>query len=415
MALAVGIGEYGLEVATDVGAVIVEFRQQRAVLGEAHAARDQRLIVGLVGQRMGLGIVEVLQAMFQIAQEAVGHGEFAHGGFAQDAALGQQVQHLQRRPDLQRLVAAAADQLEHLGDELDLADAARAELDVVGHVAPRHFAADLRVQLAHGVDGAVVEVLAENEGAREGGQRLATLPVQGPRLDPGVAFPLAALGDEVVLQHVEARHQRSGIAVRPQAHVHAEDLAIAGDLGQRADQLAAESGEEVEIRQALPVAVRFAVFGIDEDQVDIRGDVQFPPAQLAHADDDQLLRLALCRARCAVASDEDGGEDGGSMADRHLGQGGHGFGYLGQVRQTGQVARDDARHHPGAQAAQAGAQRRLVRRLGGEKVAHGLRSPGALQAVSQFFTDCRLAVDEAGQEAALRQNAVEQGWVVSRG
>ena len=43
---------------------------------------------------------------------------------------------------------AAAHDLEHLGDELDLADAARPQLDVVVQVAARDLGADLRVQLA---------------------------------------------------------------------------------------------------------------------------------------------------------------------------------------------------------------------------------------------------------------------------
>ena len=37
---------------------------------------------------------------------------------------------------------------------------------------------------------------------------------------------------------------------------------------------------------------RFAVFGIDEDQVNVGGDIEFMSAQLAHANDDHLLRLA---------------------------------------------------------------------------------------------------------------------------
>ncbi len=62
-------------------------------------------------------------------------------------------------------VASAADELEDLGHELDFADAAGAELDVIGHVLARHFATDLGMQVAHGVDGAEIEVLAEDEGA----------------------------------------------------------------------------------------------------------------------------------------------------------------------------------------------------------------------------------------------------------
>ena len=103
------------------------------------------------------------------------------------------------------------------------------------------------------------------------------------------------------------------------------------------------------------------------------------------------------------------------MADGHLGQGGHGLGHLGEIPQAGQVARDEARHHPGAQAAQARLQAGFVRRFGGEKVAHGLCGPRGLQAVAQFFADLRAAFDQTGQETAQGQGAVEPGGVVGRG
>jgi hypothetical protein len=120
---------------------------------------------------VGLGVVEVLQAVLDAAQEVVGGGQLLLGLAGDDAALGEAVQHLEGGLDLQRGVAPAADELEDLGQELDLADAAGAELDVVGHVLAGHFAADLGVQVAHRVDGAEVEVLAEDEGAGDVGQR----------------------------------------------------------------------------------------------------------------------------------------------------------------------------------------------------------------------------------------------------
>ena len=52
-----------------------------------------------------------------------------------------------------------------MSDEFDLADTTRAQFDMLGHLFARHFAADLRVQSAHGIDRAEVEILAEDEGA----------------------------------------------------------------------------------------------------------------------------------------------------------------------------------------------------------------------------------------------------------
>jgi hypothetical protein len=114
-----------------------------------------------------LGVVHVLQPVFEAAQEVVGGRQFARMFDRQQPALDEQFEDPQRRPRLQRGIAAAANQLEDLGDELDLADAAGAQLDVLGHFLARHLAADLRVQGAHGIDGAEVEILADR---RRGGQ-----------------------------------------------------------------------------------------------------------------------------------------------------------------------------------------------------------------------------------------------------
>jgi len=223
----------------------------------------------------------------------------------------------------------APDELEDLGDELDLADAARAELDVVGAVTAGDLAADLRVQFAHGVDGAEVEVLAEHEGAGDVAQLGPALAEQHAALDPGVAFPLAALGDEVVFEHVEAAHERTGVAVGAQAHVDAEHLAVLGDIVQGLDELLAQALEELVVADHF-LAAGVAVLGVDEDKVDVRGHIELAAAELAHADHQQLLLPAGGRERLAVALDEPRAQDVVRVAQRDLGEGGHGLGDFGQ-------------------------------------------------------------------------------------
>ena len=137
----------------------------RRPVGKPHAAGGARLVGRVCRQHVRLLVLDVLQAVFEATQEDVGLAQFVLGFGLDQPALGQQLEHRKRRADLQRRVASAANELENLGDELDFADAAGAELDVVGHVLARHFAANLRVQVAHGVDGAEVEILAEDEGA----------------------------------------------------------------------------------------------------------------------------------------------------------------------------------------------------------------------------------------------------------
>jgi len=272
MLAVVGVGEHLLEMARHRGAMVVEFGQQRVETAEPHRLRHAPAIV--LGQRQAvrLRIVEILQAVFEPAQEVVGRCQFGGGIGMQDAALGQQLQHLLGRLDLQRRVAAAADQLEHLGDELDFTDAAGTQFDVVGHVLLRHFSADLGVQPAHRVDRAEIEILAKDEGLADLLQLVVAAAGQRPRLDPGVALPFAALRDEIVFQHVEGANQRPGIAIRPQPHVDPKHLAVLGHFGDGADQAAAKTGKKLEVGNGTRVCVdgvRIAILGKNKNQVDV--------------------------------------------------------------------------------------------------------------------------------------------------
>jgi len=86
--------------------------------------------------------------------------------------LREQREHCERRADLQRRVAASAGELEHLRDELDLADASRPELDLIGELPARHFLADLRVQLAQSPRTRRSRGICGNERAHDRGERV---------------------------------------------------------------------------------------------------------------------------------------------------------------------------------------------------------------------------------------------------
>ena len=130
---------------------------------------------------------------------------------------------------LQAAHLAAANQLENLRNKFHFADAAGAELHIIGHAFAAHFLADLLVQAAHGFVGVEVEVFAEHKRAYQGAD------VVGKRgehaaFNPGVTLPFAPLGNQVLLQRGFAQHQGAGIAIGAQAHVDAEYLAVAGDV-----------------------------------------------------------------------------------------------------------------------------------------------------------------------------------------
>jgi hypothetical protein len=251
-------------------------------------------------QHVGLGVVEVLQAVLDAAQEVVGGGQLGHRLGGRMPLLGQQPQHLQRRLDLQRRSRPpriswntwAMNSISRMppGPSLTLS-------------ALSFFATSWRICACSSRMALMApksRYLRKTKGRRIASSSSQRARRQRPRLDPGVALPLAALGDEVVFQHVEGTDQRAGIAVGPQAHVDAEHLAVLGDVGDGVDQGAAQAGEVFEIGNRSG-AIGVAVLGIDEDQVDVRRDIELAPAQLAHADHDQLLRPAIGTARRAVA------------------------------------------------------------------------------------------------------------------
>ena len=162
------------------GAEQVEKLRRAVLAGVAEAGRDPVEIAVVGRQDVGLLVVEVLDAMLDAAQQRVGIAQARAGGALHQAAGDELVDRLQRRAgaDLGKL-AAAHDQ-QQLDDELDLADAAARQLDVVGALgppggAPLRLVAHLDVELAQALEDAVVEVAPVDEG---GDQRPAA-PARG--------------------------------------------------------------------------------------------------------------------------------------------------------------------------------------------------------------------------------------------
>jgi hypothetical protein len=167
-------GEHLIEMVGDRGAMPVQRDEKCREVGKAHGVGNALPIFRIVRQGMRLRVVEILQTMLGAAQKIIRGGQLGNRRGGQHVARGEQLQHNQGRLRLQGQIAAAANQLEHLGEKLDFADAARAELDVVGHVFFRHFAANLRMQFAHRVDRAEIQILAKHEGAADALQFLMT-------------------------------------------------------------------------------------------------------------------------------------------------------------------------------------------------------------------------------------------------
>jgi hypothetical protein len=186
--------------------------------------------------------------------------------------------------------------------ELDFADAAAGELDVVRALgvpgrALGRVLADLPVQRAQRLEHVVVQIAAEHEGQHH--------PAQGGRaaagngaarrhhaaFEPGKALPFPPLHQKVFLQRPQRDGRRAGVAVGPQRQVHAKDLAMLGRLADERVNPLDRFGKVFVVADAMApdrVAGGFAVVVIDVDQVDVAGDVELASAEFAHANDPEF-------------------------------------------------------------------------------------------------------------------------------
>ncbi len=117
---------------------------------------------------MGLLVVQVLDAVLDPAQELVGTRQCVGRGLRHQPGSRQPLQRIERGPRAQFGELAAAHHLQQLYGELDLADAAARELDVVGALGPAggtaiRLVTHLLVQLAQALEHAVIEIAPVHE------------------------------------------------------------------------------------------------------------------------------------------------------------------------------------------------------------------------------------------------------------
>src|SRR5258706_89985 len=144
-------------------AMRIDGGRERVVIGEVHRLGDRRAMFGLARQRLGLLVVVVLQPVLEPAKEIVGPREVLRPRGLDQPALGEGAQRRAGRREAQARVAPAADHLEELHGELDLANAPGADLDIVGLVPPDCGLEDARLQLAELLEHPEVEVAAVDQ------------------------------------------------------------------------------------------------------------------------------------------------------------------------------------------------------------------------------------------------------------
>jgi hypothetical protein len=239
-----GVGRIGhrAEHVVVVMAHAVELAQQGVgegqAVGVAHEDREVFDPGRGFGQHVGLTIGHHLEPVFDRAQEAIRGGQFGGGAGRQVASANQEPQGHKGACLAQGGVSAAPDELQGLDQELDLADAALAELHVVagddGHLrrgaGERGFLVLVDAAL-HGVDvghGGEIQVPAPDEGAdrlEEGGAH-REVAGDGTGLEHGRAFPVLAHAFVVGDGGVQVDAGRRGGWVRAQAQIGPKHVAV---------------------------------------------------------------------------------------------------------------------------------------------------------------------------------------------
>ncbi len=382
-----GRGEEAVELALDVAPVLVEGREKARPVAEAHGPGQTPPAQVVLGQTIGLLILPGLEAIFHAPQKDIGRVELLDGVGGQEAALPQQPQDRADGANLQLGIAPPAHELEGLADKLDLPDATRPQLDVVRHALALELLGDHGLHVADGFDGAKVQIAAIDEGPQQGRELFRLVPGTGhhPRLDHGVALPLPRLVLIVVLHGGKAHGQGTGVAKGSQTGIHAEDEAIDGGRVQGPHQTLPQPDKELLVSQRSG-AIDLPRLRIGQDEVDVRGHIEFPRPQLAHADDQQPLRLALSIAGGPQFRPRPGLGQIQGLIDAHIRQFTEILQGLLQGGGPAQVPPDEAQHLAAAKEAQAmleahviGACQPQVRKGRGQPLAHLARLVGAVQ------------------------------------
>ena len=255
---------------------------------EPHERGDVRDAFLVLRHAVGLPVVDHLQPMFERAVETVGCHQLGRRAAAHVPGRHQPVERLPGAAHAQGFISPAPDELLGLGQELDLADAAAPELDVVsgdGDPAAAAMGVDLPLDRADMLDGREIEMATPDEGLQRIEEALPGLQVAGhrPRLDHGGALPVLAGAGVIDLRGADGERGGRRGRVRAQAEVGAEDVAVGRALVHDRDEVAGQPGEG--LLQAA--GVRIGGLVEEDDHVHVARIVELAGAELPHPEDDQ--------------------------------------------------------------------------------------------------------------------------------
>ena len=199
---------------------------------ESHAVSQARTFVDGGGQDLCLRVADLLQPMLGHAQKSISSDEPSHFACRDQSEFTAHSEHGNNAALTQACFATASDQLEHLADKFDFADAARAALHVVFQAVLRDFGIDQRLHVAHRLQRAEIEIAPEYEGPRDGVQRLeiARITVDHAALDQRIPLPVPPMHLVIVFEGAETGGQCTAVAERAQPHVDAIHEAVCGGV-----------------------------------------------------------------------------------------------------------------------------------------------------------------------------------------
>ena len=241
------------------------------------------LLVAGFGQHVGALEPLQLQAVLEQSQELIGRSEI-RGVVASDVpARAQRRERVDGRRHVQRLVVAAVDQLQQLDRELDVAQSARAELELAGPDPGGHEFLDAS---AHRLDlGDEVLAFAGRPHHRHQRRHVlrAEFCVAHRRAGLQQRLELPRLGPPLVVRHMGFQRADQLAAACPPAAAPASTSKKASPANRI-------------ISPGQPGGDRVGLLA-DEDDVDVADVVQFARAALAHRDDGQPAapRCRPCR------------------------------------------------------------------------------------------------------------------------
>lgn len=296
-------GKQVIKVLMDAGAVLLEEAGPRGGFGQGHALGEGGFAFRICGQMVNRHFLAGLEEIFDAAEEGVGVAEVVGVGVGKKFVAAQLAEGFHGGGGLEERETGAVDELEGLGEKLDLADATLAVFKIaggVGALAALLFGAGFQQGDLFGIVGrgeARVAELLEH-----------FLPFVGQFARAGDAAglkqtePFPCLAALVVIAHhaVKGGDEGTLVAVRTQAQVHAVELAGGGGL---LDPLAKGGGDlmkKLSVAQAggAGAAAGKAGSGEAEEQIDIGKEVEFAAAQFAEADEDatgRAVRLLVPR------------------------------------------------------------------------------------------------------------------------